>query len=130
MLPCHGNYTSRVVRRSDNPAARSSSVLFQDRRRPYHVLIMDDITVIGLPSDLARGRKDALPLSATAKAAHEELGLVEHIVRDEEIELRALTLALKLLHLSGLRLHDDVGHDQASPTGMAGRASRIAAQSA
>ena len=127
MLSCRGNQACWVVRRRDSPAARRSSVSLQDRWRPYHILIVNDMTVAGLPGDLARGRKDALPLSATVKAAHEQLGLIERIVRDVKIELTALTLPLKLSHLRALRLHDDLGHDKATPAGMRMTASRIAA---
>ena len=124
-----GSQACRVVRRCDDAAAYSSGVSLQDGGRSDHVLVVYDIAVTGLPCDLARGREDSLPFPAPAEAPSEELGLVEHVVRDVEIKLSTFALLLTLLHAYALPLSDDAGKYKLASAGMTSRSS-LAAQSA
>ena len=93
------------------------------------VLVVCDIAVTGLPCGLARGREDSLPFPAPAEAPKEELGLVEHVVRDVEIKLSTFALLLTLPHARALPLSDDVGKYKLASTGMTNNSS-LAAQKA
>ena len=67
--------------------------------------------------------------SCPVEAPDEELGLVEHVVRDVEIKLSTFALLLTLLHARALPLSDDVGKYKLASAGMTMRSS-LAAQSA
>ena len=66
---------------------------------------------------------------AATDAANEELGLVEHIVRDVEIKLTTCALLLTLPHARALPLSDDVGKYKLASVGMTNSTS-LAAQKA
>ena len=61
------------------------------------------------------------------KPPNEELGLVEHVVRDVEIKLSTFALLLTLPHARALPLSDDVGKYKLASAGMTMRSS-LAAQ--